>query len=260
MTQKAGNTVAEAKREPVSRNAAVAERSGVAAVNRALSILDCFGADAVVLSLAQISQRTDLYKSTILRLLQSLERFGYVRRVEGGAYVLGATPTRLAALATKSLHPAELVMPVLRSLVDATRESASFYVRAGDMRLCAYRVDSPRAVRDHVQVGQLIPLAKGAGGRVLSQFDGLAPAAVRRAATQFLKFTRGERDAETAAVACPVFGPDAHLEGALSVSGPIHRFDAKTAARIRRAVVVAARDLTRNFHGDPTLYSGALRA
>jgi len=234
--------------------------AGVAAVNRALSILDSFSADLTVLTLAQISQRTGMYKSTILRLLQSLERHAYVRRIDGGAYVLGATPTRLAALATKSLHPAELVMPVLRGLVEATSESASFYVRAGDMRLCAYRVDSPRTVRDHIHVGQMIPLAKGAGGRVLRQFDGLAAVAIAKAAPEFVKVTRGERDAETAAVACPVFGPGGHLEGALSVSGPIHRFDAKAIARIRRHLVAAARELTRNFHGDTTLYAGALRA
>lgn len=237
-----------------------AAAAGVAAVDRALSILDSFRADLAVLTLAQISNRTGLYKSTILRLLQSLERYGYVRRIDGGAYVLGATPTRLAALATKSLHPAELVMPVLRELVEATSESASFYVRAGDMRLCAYRVDSPRAVRDHIQVGQLIPLAKGAGGRVLRQFDGLAADEIAKAASQFVKITRGERDAETAAVACPVFGPDGHLEGALSVSGPIHRFDDKTVTRIRRHLIEGARVLTRNFHGDTTLYSGALRS
>lgn len=250
----------ESKRRAAAKPDAelAARECGVAAVNRALSILDTFTGDMPVLTLAQISQRTGLYKSTILRLLQSLEQFGYVRRTEGGAYVLGATPTRLAALATKSLHPAELVMPVLRALVEATRESASFYVRAGNMRLCAYRVDSPRSVRDHVQVGQLIPLAKGAGGRVLHQFHGMAAGDVAKAASQFVKFTRGERDSETAALACPVFGTGNHLEGALSVSGPIHRFDAKVVARIRRNLVASARELTRNFHGDTTLYSGAL--
>jgi DNA-binding IclR family transcriptional regulator len=243
----------ESRKKPVA--AAAAGESGVAAVNRALSILDSFASDTAVLTLAQISQRTGLYKSTILRLLQSLEQYGYVRRVERGAYVIGATPARLAALASKPLHPAELVMPVLRELVEATRESASFYVRAGDMRLCAYRVDSPRSVRDHVQVGQLIPLAKGAGGRVLHQFHGMPPGELAKAAAQFVKVTHGERDAETAAVACPVFGPDGHLEGALSVSGPMHRFDQKTVARIRRQVIEGARELTRHFHGDTTLYA-----
>lgn len=251
----------DSRRKTVPRPIAEAATTevGVAAVNRALSILDSFTSDMAVLTLAQISQRTGLYKSTILRLLQSLERFGYVRRIDGGSYVLGATPTRLAALATKSLHPAELVMPVLRKLVEATSESASFYVRAGDMRLCAYRVDSPRSVRDHVQVGQLIPLAKGAGGRVLDQFDGISADEIAKAASQFVKVTRGERNAETAAVACPVFGAGAHLEGALSVSGPIHRFDDKAVTRIRQHLVEGARELTRNFHGDTTLYSGALR-
>ena len=251
------DTIGKPKRS-ISAAAPEPAAAGVAAVNRAFSILDSFSADLTVLTLAQISKRTGLYKSTILRLLQSLERYGYVRRIDSGSYVLGATPTRLAALATNSLHPAELVMPVLRGLVEATSESASFYVRAGDMRLCAYRVDSPRTVRDHIQVGQLIPLAKGAGGRVLRQFNGLTAGEIANAASEFVKVTRGERDAETAAVACPVFGPGGHLEGALTVSGPIHRFDAKAIARIRRHLVSGARELTKNFHGDTAPYAGAL--
>ena len=46
-------------------------RAGVAAVDRALSILDALTDDKV--SLADLSKRTDLYKSTVLRLLKSLE-------------------------------------------------------------------------------------------------------------------------------------------------------------------------------------------
>ena len=136
------------------------EEPGVAAVNRALSILDAFTEDASMLTLAQLSQRTGLYKSTILRLMQSLESYGYIHKLASGLYMLGPSPIRLAAIATKALHPAELVMPVLRELVQATSESASFYVRSGAMRLCSFRVDSPRAVRDHVQVGALLPVPR----------------------------------------------------------------------------------------------------
>lgn len=234
-----------------------ADEVGVAAVNRALAILDSFSEEPALLSLAQISQRTGLYKSTILRLLQSLEAFDYVRRLENGSYALGSAPIRLGALARKGLHPAELVMPVLRDLVQATSESASFYVRSGDMRLCAYRVDSPRSVRDNVQVGQLIPLNKGAGGHVLREFESVSRAGIERGAKRLVHLTRGERDSETAAIACPVFGPEMKLEGALSISGPINRFDDKAVKRMTPALINAARGLTESFFGDISLFKSA---
>ncbi|CAM5185264.1 DNA-binding transcriptional repressor YiaJ [Castellaniella defragrans] len=144
--------------------------AGVAAVNRALSILEAFTVESPTLSLVELSEKTGLYKSTILRLIESLESFGYIQRSSAGSYVVGAAPLRLAAVARNDLHPAEKIMPALRALAERTRESASFYVRSGDKRLCAYRVDSPRSIRDHVQPGQLLPLNVGAAGHVLQIF------------------------------------------------------------------------------------------
>ncbi len=73
-------------------------QSGVAAVDRALLILSVFREEDVSLSLALIARRTGLYKSTILRLLQSLLRAGYVVRLPEGSYIVGPEPARLARM------------------------------------------------------------------------------------------------------------------------------------------------------------------
>jgi DNA-binding IclR family transcriptional regulator len=232
-----------------------ADEVGVAAVNRALSVLDAFTQEASILSLAELSEKTALYKSTILRLLQSLEAYGYVQRLSTGSYILGATPIRLATVAKNDMHPAEKVMPVLRGLVQATNESASFYVRSGEMRLCAYRVDSPRSVRDNVQPGQLLPLKLGAAGRILAEFDSISASDTARLKKSLLRVTLGERDAEAAALACPVFGPGFKLEGAVTLSGPIGRFDKKAVAAMSPPLLDAARILTINFQGDPRIFN-----
>ncbi|MDB5815669.1 MAG: IclR family transcriptional regulator [Rhodocyclales bacterium] len=82
---------------PVSMAMSEAQ-SGVAAVDRALLILSAFREDDVSLSLALLARRTGLYKSTILRLLQSLLRAGYVVRLPEGSYVVGPEPARLARM------------------------------------------------------------------------------------------------------------------------------------------------------------------
>ncbi|MGF6305018.1 hypothetical protein OKW42_008371 [Paraburkholderia sp. WC7.3d] len=46
---------------------------GVAAVDRALTLLAAFGNGTSVLSLSALAERTRMYKSTVLRLLASLE-------------------------------------------------------------------------------------------------------------------------------------------------------------------------------------------
>jgi hypothetical protein len=65
-----------------SLNESVADENaapgGVAAVDRALSVLGAFQDGDAALSLAELAERTRLYKSTVLRLLASLEHGGWV--------------------------------------------------------------------------------------------------------------------------------------------------------------------------------------
>jgi DNA-binding IclR family transcriptional regulator len=150
-------------------------------------------------------------------------------------------------------------MPVLRELVARTSESAALYVRSGDKRLCAYRIASPRAISDNVRQGELLPLNRGAGGHVLLAFAGQADESYAEVRRRMYAATRGERDPETAAVACPVFGQGQQLEGALSLSGPIQRFTAKTIRTMNVALLESARCLTAALGGDPCIYDNANR-
>jgi len=61
----------------------------------------------------------------------------------------------------------------------------------------------------------------------------------------------GERDPETAAVACPVLGPDQKFIGALSVSGPRYRIEAMGVHSILPVLFRHARNLCRVLGGDP---------
>ena len=94
----------------------MSDEGGVAAVDRALTILDALTDEKV--TLAEVSKRTGLYKSTVLRLAKSLERFGYVRRSEDGCYRLGAKVLYLGSLYQRHFNTTEIVPPVLRRLVD----------------------------------------------------------------------------------------------------------------------------------------------
>ena len=107
----------------------MANDEGVAAVDRALSILDAFAEHDQKLTLAEISKRTKLYKSTVLRLTKSLEKFGYLRRSEEGAYRLGSKVLFLGSLYQRHFRTLDLVPQVLRQMVEELQEGASLYVR-----------------------------------------------------------------------------------------------------------------------------------
>ena len=114
----------------------MSEQDGVAAVDRALSILDALTDDRV--SLADISKRTGLYKSTVLRLIKSLEKAGYVLRMADGAYRLGSKVLLLGALYQRHFRTSDIVPPVLERLAAELHEGASFYICEGEQRVCLH--------------------------------------------------------------------------------------------------------------------------
>ncbi|SFU32581.1 helix-turn-helix domain-containing protein [Halomonas korlensis] len=97
----------------------------VEAVERALTVLEAFDSAQETLSLAELAHVTGYYKSTLLRLLGSLERFDYVKRGENGRWSLGHTPVRLARRHTPSRHLAARIQPLLDRLAAESGETAA---------------------------------------------------------------------------------------------------------------------------------------
>jgi len=223
---------------------------GVAAVDRCLSILDAFTEQDDVLTLAELAKRTGLHKSTLIRLAESLEKFGYVRRPDKGVYRLGSKVLHLGSLYQRHFRMSEVVPDTLRRMVDELHEGASFYVRDEGQRVCLHRVDAVRAVRDTVHEGDRLPLTVGAAGHVILAFGGLTGKRYEAIRTNMYAESYGERDPETAAVACPVFGLDQRFMGALSVSGPKYRIEAMGLKRILPVLFESARELTRILGGN----------
>jgi DNA-binding IclR family transcriptional regulator len=134
----------------------------------------------------------------------------------------------------------------MQALIDQGTESPSFHVRHDEkQRLCLLRRDSRHSTLDTVRTGDLLPLDRGAAGRVLLAFgeQGAAtPASVPR-----ILVSRGERDPLCGAVAAPVFGAAGELVGALSLSGPLDRFSVESIERmsglLREAADAAGRAL-----------------
>lgn len=201
-------------------------KTGVDAVGRALTILKAFGAERTAMTLTEIADATDLYKSTVLRLAASLEADGFLVRGPDRLFRPGPELWRLGALYQRGLDLGEVIRPALRRLVEATGETASFYVADGDERICLYRVNSPRSVRHHLEEGQRLPIDRGAAGRVLTAYRESSDPAGKKIRDRGFYVSIGERDPEVAAAAVPLVDVHGKLRGALSLSAIRTRFDA----------------------------------
>ena len=191
---------------------------GVAAVQRALAILDTF-AGVGSRSLADIAKITGLAKPTVMRSLVSLDEAGYLVRLTDGRYALGAKTFQLGSTYRANFNLEQHVLPVLQRLSRQTLESSAFHVRERDSRLCLFRVDSPQLVRDVARPTNLAPLDLTSTGHVLRT----ASWADRMDHGAHVLVSSGIYDAVTASLSTAVFGHDGALVGALTVSGPIER-------------------------------------
>lgn len=234
---------------PKSQVKSIAEEhaapGGTAAVDRALSLLAAFQLGEKSLGLPELAERTRQHKSTVLRLLASLQHAQLILRHDDGRYRLGPGIARLHAVYASSFSTESVVMPELRILVRATSESAAFHVVQGEARLCLYRVDSPNPVRDHINAGELLPLNRGAGGHVLQAFSGAKGPLYDQIRRDGVLVLSGDRVPQLAGISAPVFDAGQRLAGAVTLTMPAERLNPEH----RHDVIAAAQAITHGFGG-----------
>ncbi|AMR80533.1 IclR family transcriptional regulator [Cupriavidus nantongensis] len=229
--------------------------SGVAVLDRAFAILEAFGLDDERLTLTELSRRTGLYKSTVLRLVGALEHGGFIRKLDDGQYGVGPAPLRLAAIYQRSFRVGPVVERLLAQLSRELGETSSFYVREGSMRVVLHRVEPARAVRVSIGVGEEFPIDRGASGKVLRAFS--KPVDPRMSSVRDLLWavSYGERERETASASAPVFDATDRLVGAMTISGPIGRLGAPATMFAAVATLLnAAKTVTMSLGGSGERY------
>lgn len=126
----------------------------VEAVERALTIMDVFDNRSCSFSLSDLAEATGFYKSTLLRLLGSLERFDYVQRGSDGHWQLGMRPVQLARRHSPSRQLAGLVQPALDSLVQQSGETAALLIQHGKEIHCRLSSLPASPLRHELQPGE----------------------------------------------------------------------------------------------------------
>jgi DNA-binding IclR family transcriptional regulator len=233
------------------------ENGVVQSLDRALSILDAIGFSDQELSLADVSARVGLAKSTTHRLLNTLELRGFVSRNPiTGQYRPGMKTLR-------SLGPGPHIHRVLEEVALRSGETANLGALVGSEILYVDRADSPHALRWQLGVGERVPChASGLGKAVLAfmqpeAVERLLPGALeprtdatitdRRALKAELEAVRrrgyavdNEEFMEgVRCVAVPVRRAGGEVAAAISIAGPAFRLtrdrDEAQAAELRRA-------------------------
>jgi DNA-binding IclR family transcriptional regulator len=143
----------------------------VQVLDRTVRILQVLADARSSLGPAEIAQQLSLHKSTIHRLLASLERHRYIRKQPAsGKYGLGLKLFELGSRAVAGLDLRESAQPILEHLMAETGETAHLCVMDGGQMLSLAFAESRRTVRTPATVGRRSPLHCTAVGKAILAF------------------------------------------------------------------------------------------
>ncbi len=235
---------------------------GVRSIARAVEMLELFDKEHPTRTLRELVTLTGLPKTTVVRLLATLDSLGLILDRGDSTYGLGAGFLRWVTLAQSLWEVSADTRQKMTQLVDTCGETVNLYIRQDLNRVSIAQVEGTTTVRSVVEVGVPYALASGAAAKIL--LTGASEAVIHnlvhtRPDLDFEHLMRevasikeagysvthgGERELGASAVAAPIFSSDGRVIAALSASGPTSRFTADRVGRYVDAVTEAAASIT----------------
>lgn len=140
----------------------------IKSIKKSLDILNLFTYETPEIGVTEITNKLGLSKSTVSRLLSTLEQGNLVAKVSTNhKYRLGNKVLELASIFLSHTEWRTIAIPHLKDLRDKTDETVTVFVIDGDQRVCIEKVDSPHEVRQFLNVGGRYPLHAGSAGKLL---------------------------------------------------------------------------------------------
>ena len=237
----------------------------VRAVERALAVLACFNIQTPELTLTQISEQIGINKSTVHRLLATLEKNQFLERdAVTGIYRPGIRLLQLAHLALEHNDLRRLADPFLRQLSELHRENVNLSIIDADEVVYLEVVEGSQRVKLAAVTGQKLPAFCTASGKAILAF--MPEETVRQVLergmphhtpqtltspqlffddsrqTRERGFAMSEQEYEDGinAVAAPIFNSHREPIASVSVAGPAYRLSTQRMLEIGPTIVEIA--------------------
>lgn len=166
------------------------DRYAVPGLERGLRILSEFSRETPTLGAPELARRLQVPRTTVFRLLVTLENLGYLERVPGSHdFQLGTAVLKLGFEYLASLSITELGRPILERLRDDTGYSANLVIRDGRDIIYVQKATAHSVFTSSVHIGTRLPAHATILGRALlchlsySELEALYPEERLRAYT-----------------------------------------------------------------------------
>lgn len=142
--------------------------STIQSVQRATAILWCFTKHDSELGVTALSKELDLHKSTVSRLLSTLQQEKLVEQNPAtGKYRLGLGLVTLAGIVLDRLDLREVAYPYVTTLAGLVQETVNVVVLSGNQCMNIGGANSPRSIQYVGRMGRRTPTHCTSAGKVL---------------------------------------------------------------------------------------------
>lgn len=273
------------KQTPVGENSAGPENSaaedgtesrGASVLSNAIDVLRCFTVGEPLQGVTAIAARIGLHKSTVSRILATLELENLVerdpnsRRFKLGLGLIAVTGPLLADLDVR-----RAAYPILRELTEQTRETSALMLWNGVESICVEQLPSPQQVKHTTALGTRYATAVSSSVQLFLSHEGaertrtlLASGALtlpagldgteefllrlKQVSSQGYAVNYGESSPQEVGVAAPVYDHRGDMAACVMVAAPFFRVSAHSLETLVEACVAAGRLATIRLGGTPT--------
>ncbi|MCU9613060.1 IclR family transcriptional regulator [Caldibacillus lycopersici] len=246
------------------------EKSSVQSVERALTILELLKENLSGLGITEIARDLAISKSTVHRLIQSLEKFGFVKQdVQTSKYLLGLKLVEFSDVILNSLDIRAVARPYLDEVAHEIKETIHLVVVENDELVYIDKMESPHSIRMYSRIGRRAPFyCTGVGKAILAYLPDCDKNRIMEKES-FKKYTeytitskeelqqhlqdiqlRGysidnqEHELGIRCVAAPIFNHENRVIAGISITAPIYRFPTSMIEPIAKKVIYCANQIS----------------
>ncbi len=241
----------------------------IEAITRTLRVLEAFDGKSQV-SLNELAGRVPIVKSSIYRILYTLQQSGYVSKAKSGKYCITPRFTRLAGVQSNpSNELPSIALPFMATLLRRYQETVNLGVLDGDEVLYIRVLESPHAFRLAAHAGLRSPLHSTALGKAL--LCRMSPPEIERilkgkkllrqttrticdratfmkelgrVRTRHYSVDNGEDSDGAKCFGAAILSSEGKAVAAMSISGPASRMDRIPEREIGMSLVGACQDIS----------------
>lgn len=142
-------------------------KAGADSGRRALEILFAFTEQRPLATVRELADDLGIPVPTVHRYIALLRDMGLMEERGRGQYHLTMRVAALGRAARTATPIVDLAEPYMRELVDQTGETALLIRLVGGVPVCMHRVETGRRFRLSFEIGQPLPMLRGASVRLL---------------------------------------------------------------------------------------------